>query len=249
MGAIEFNTGVIPSADAAEAYDAAVRDARHQYGSDGYNGTVSTTAGYRKMLHSPITARGAELYAQRHCENASKWGDALAVPVAGDEHFHVRTEKFTVEMEPVDSEGNPRIIREYDLHEKALELAAARFGDRLHDINVAAKIKSRTTATHETGRAVTRYELVGSHAYRPKLFDTRAQAVAAAKLLLNESRGIEKIRIRGVKFYPETNSTDATVVAVETVRATATVTATIAVPKQPYGTPVDGWVFFGLAAC
>lgn len=248
MGATEFSTGVIRSVDVAAAYSAAVSDARHQYGSDGYNGTISTTAGYRRVVNTPMTAAGAELYAQRHWESASKWGDALAVPIADDEHFTLRTAKFTVTVEPADAEGNPRTVQ-YAVHEKALESAAQRYGDQLHTISVDTKIETKTTVTRATGRAVTRYELAGSPAYRAKLFDTRAQAVAAAKLRIKDFYEIDTVRIRAVKFYPETNSTDAAVVAVETVRATATVTAAIAVPKKPYSTPVDGWMFFGLAAC
>jgi len=248
MGATGFTTGVVKADSLAQAYSREVADARAEFGSDGYNGTISTTSGFRQVVPLPMTAAGAGLYAEARWDDANKWEDALAIPVADEEHFTFKTVKLNVTVDPVDEAGRPRTIREYDVREAAVEKAILEHGCAVHNVAVASKIKTRTIVTSATGRAVTKYEVAGGY-NRGQLFNTKAQAVAAAKKIVSSGYGNDKISIRAVKFYPETNSTDAAVIRTETVEAKGTATVTLAVPKKPHSTPVAGWIFFGLAAC
>ena len=248
MGGHAFTTDVIKGDSAREAYDRVVADARHEFGSDGYNGTISTTSGFHQDVRTPLTAAAANLHAERDWENTQKWENAVAIPVAGDEHFTFRTVKFTVTVDTADAHGKPRIVRDYELREAALAEAFAQYGNAVHSVAVTPAIKTKTVVVNATGRAVTRYELSGAYGQTP-LFETRAQAVAAAKKLIDAFNGIDTVSIRAVKFFPETGSADAAVVRTETVSAKGAVTVTLAAPKKPGATPVEGWIFYGTAAC
>jgi hypothetical protein len=248
MGATEFTTGVVKAETLNQAYAREVAGARAEFGSDGYNGTISTTSGYRQVVQIPMTASGARIYAAAHCDDTRKWEDALAVPVAHDEHFTFKTVKLNVTVDPVDESGRLRTIREYDVREAAIDRAMREHGLTVHNVEVEVKLKNRTVVTSATGRAVTKYEVSGGY-NRGQLFDTKAQAVAAGKRLVSIGPGHGAISIRAVKFFPETNSTDAAVIRTETVEAKGVATVTLATPKKPHNTPVEGWIFFGLAAC
>jgi hypothetical protein len=248
MGGTGFTTEVIAAETVDKAYSTVYADARAEFGSDGYNGTISTTSGFRQVVQIPMTAAGARLYADAHWEDANKWEDALAIPVADGEHFTFKTVKLTVTVDPVDESGRPRTLREYDVREAAIEKSILEYGCTVHNVAVTPKIKNKTVVTNATGRATTKYEITGGSG-RGQLFDTKAQAVAAAKKIVSGEYANNKVSIRAVKFYPETNSADAAVIRTETVEAKGVATVTLAVPKKPHNTPVAGWIFFGIAAC
>jgi hypothetical protein len=247
MGGTGFTTEVIAAETVDKAYSTVYADARAEFGSEIYNGTISTTSGFRQVVQIPMTAAGARLYADAHWEDANKWEDALAIPVAEDEHFTFRTVKLTVTVDPFDGDGRPRRRRKYDVREAAINKAILEHGYTVHNVEVDVKIRNKTVVTNTTGRTTTKYKIAGGSG-RGKLYDTKAQAVAAAKTIVSGEYG-DTVSIRAVKFYIETNSTDAAVIHIETVEATGVATVTLAVPKKPNNTPVAGWIFFGIAAC
>jgi len=80
MGAHNF-TETSKVTDPDVAYRQLVEQALHEYGSDGYNGTISTTHGFRVVSKIPMTAIAAEQYAYEHSERCEKWGQCEAVAV------------------------------------------------------------------------------------------------------------------------------------------------------------------------
>lgn len=62
------------------------------------SGSISTTDGYRQIVHTPMTRNGAEFYAELHIEDAQKWGSALAIPVAADSAFRFSDASFTITL-------------------------------------------------------------------------------------------------------------------------------------------------------
>lgn len=243
MGATDFVTFVPGTNTMKAAYQAAVSQALSEYGHDGYNGTISTTSGARQVVHTPVTSRTAAFYAQAHIDDAQKWEDALAVPVADDSQFKFSTAKFKVTLDPT------KINTEWDIKEAATEMAFAKYGHTLDRVDVTVKMTTKTVVESAKGSAVTRYELV--RGYNSQMFVTKAEAVAAAKKMLESGHNADtQVSIRAVKFYPESGTVAAKVKRV-TTKATADVVVTIATPKvnNPGLLMTTGWLFFGLAAC
>ena len=243
MGATEFYTHRT-GADLGAAYDEAVREAVTEYGNDGYNGTISTTSGAHQATRAVTTQSGAVLWAQEHFEdNAEKWGPALAVPTAEDARFEFTVERFKVTLEDGDEH---HWSAEVALEDKARGLAFRRFGTAVHKVEVRPKVKTKVVATAAVGKPVLRWQ-----AGAWKCFDTKAQAVAYAKQQMLGRRGGEAMAVKQVRVWPDSTFSDKTVatqVSVETVRADADVVVTLARPKTAT-VEVEGWLFFGLAAC
>jgi hypothetical protein len=70
MGACNFNTRA-KGKTAREAYETAVREAQYEYGHDPYNGTISTTGGF-KMFRTTIGPVTEEEF-QRGWGTSHKW--------------------------------------------------------------------------------------------------------------------------------------------------------------------------------
>jgi hypothetical protein len=244
MGATEFTTQVYRTTTMASAYRAAVEEATHEYGYDGYNGTISTTSGVRSVVNRPMTEQGAKLYAAVH-DDGQKWESALGIPVADDKNFTFKKIKITVSLDPSEEEFS--FSPKYALQDKARKMAFRTYGEKVHAVDVTPKVKTKTVVTSATGKSVLRYR-VGA-GYRSALFDTKAKAVAAAKKEVADGRGVASIQ--AVRVYPDSDFDDPTTVAEVreiTVSATANVVVTIAEPKK-WDTPTAGWMFYGLAAC
>ena len=241
MGATGFTT-YRDGADLATAYRHAVRDAVEEYGNDGYNGTISTTEGvYRVRIPRPLTRAGAALYADQHYDDAEKWGPALAVPVAPDDRFAFGTAKFTVTLEDGDDESwSPTGALEEKARARAFEL----HGAQVHDVKIKPTIKTKVVTTAAAGKSVLKWQ-AGGH----RLFDTKTEALRHARE--SAPKAIGGVGVKQVRVWPESTFHDKTLAAQvtnATVRATAEVTVTLAVPKTTL-VQVEGWLFFGLAAC
>jgi hypothetical protein len=250
MGAHSFTLMSRTTAGLDDAYNSEVSQARHEYGNDGYNGTISTTSGCRQVEHAAMTQTGAELYAHANMDKAQKWEDALAVPVAADDCFTYRTVTFTVSVTPGEKldewNSRPAVLTKHDVREAALEEAVKRYGNRVHDVEVEATIKDTMTVTTTPGRAVLRYA-VSVRGGGFTLFDTKAKAVAYAKAELTRAGNYDqKLDIRMVRAFTDTGTTVAATVEKTTAKATGKVTVTLATLKP--GVPRCGWLFFGWAA-
>lgn len=240
MGATDFFT-TAAGESVSEAYNRAVREALQEYGNDPYNGTISTTEGYRKVSYFPMTEDAAQEYAQRHIEEANKWGPALAIPVADDKDFSFNKATFTIEL-------NPDEVRDrWTLEDIARQRASEKWGDSVHKVEVTPKITTKVVVDTPKGKAVTRYQ-VSRHWGQTNTYDTRAQAVAAAKkMLADRDDATATVNITAVKVYEGADNGNAATVRKVVTSAKATVKVTLATPK---GHPaIKRWAFFGLAAC
>ena len=133
---------------------------------------------------------------------------------------------------------------EWALRDKARERATAAHGERVHAVQVKPQIKTKVVTTPAAGKPVLKWQS-GAH----RLFDTKTEALRYARE--NAKANDNAISVRQVRVWPDSDFQDKTVavqVACVTVSATAEVTVTLATPKRAV-TPVEGWLFFGLAAC
>jgi hypothetical protein len=89
MGAVNFTKLTVGQyKDAAEAYNTLVAEAKHTYGHDGYNGTISTTDGfYNLTAEAPAFGSKAwdawveQLFASE--KYIQKWGTCVCVQITG----------------------------------------------------------------------------------------------------------------------------------------------------------------------
>lgn len=86
-----------------QVYDRLVSDAVYEYGSDGYNGTISTTNGFVIATRHPVTMDEANQMASNFWDNdteerlgISKWGPCAAVPVVEESAVVSKEVKFEV---------------------------------------------------------------------------------------------------------------------------------------------------------
>lgn len=74
MGACSFTTSAYGKS-MSEAYNNACDDARHEYGNDSYNGTISTTRGVRDVTAEfKRSGLGLNDFINKNIDNFSKWG-------------------------------------------------------------------------------------------------------------------------------------------------------------------------------
>lgn len=251
MGSESFTTAVRKGTGMREAYLAEVREAQDEYGHESYNGTISTTSGVFQAVHQPMTATGANLYPYFD-ETPRKWQAAHAIPIADDGDFRTHTVKFTVELPPVTKTewGTEVNVTEWQLREAAIKKAFQDWGHRVHDVKVNVKLKTKITAEPTPGTSVRRYQVVGTTGFhgKPKLYDTKAQAVKAAKEALGKSIIAGTVHVETVQYWPAPDTTHAVTVKKTTVAAAADVVVTINTVKT-HEPKIIGWVFYGVAAC
>ncbi|MGO9101026.1 MAG: hypothetical protein ACLP9Y_16895, partial [Mycobacterium sp.] len=234
MGETNFTTGVYKGSDITTAYRQAIADYRPE------QVFKSGTIGVEQAVGSPMTAMGADLYARR-IGGGRKYGPALAIPVASDGEFEFKKVKFTVQLpirqwrssrmttdigvnvylpdlleHEVDSpppyDSGWRSTNWFDLEAAATNKAFAQFGQKVHEIDVKPKLKTKKVVERAKGRSQTRYELRADYeGYGSgRLYETKSQAVAAAKELLElagQPWGYFKgsdlvVNIRAVQYWP-----------------------------------------------
>lgn len=84
MGAHNFSDSVIGKFDASGAYEQAVEDALYQYGHDPYNGTISTTNGFRLLTDHPrVGTKAFYKWEEKMLDGMGKWGPCCAVEIKG----------------------------------------------------------------------------------------------------------------------------------------------------------------------
>lgn len=255
MGSVNFTEAVWTNNSVRDAYLDVCSDRAHEYGNNGYNGTISTTVGFHAVTTTPMTESGASLYAHYTTNldpdtpNSPTKGEvALAIPLADDDQFTRHTTTFSVSYAPDPSNEYTRF------HDSKYMLTIAAYREaftrhcpfEVHNIEVVPTVKYRFVTENAPGTAVTRYEVTDPSMRRVVgTFDTKAQANAAARDLLQGSH-TDTAYVKAVKVYPMGESGFASVVRRKLASATARVTVTTAVPKAAMKT--SGWLFYGLAS-
>ncbi|MFI7641865.1 hypothetical protein [Nonomuraea sp. NPDC049400] len=89
MGATPFTTGPQQGATAKEAFDAAVEQARYDYGHRGYTGTIAEKDDFVIVASEPMpeteaTALADQLLRADNPRILDKWGPAGAIPIKGE---------------------------------------------------------------------------------------------------------------------------------------------------------------------
>ena len=85
MGATNFgNLAVGRYKNASQAYNDLVENAIYDYGHDPYNGTISTTNGFR--MHNDNPRYGTKAFGKwknKMLDVAEKWGDCICIEIKG----------------------------------------------------------------------------------------------------------------------------------------------------------------------
>lgn len=103
MGAHSF-TAVSKETDPKAAYAALVAEARSEYGNDAYNGTISTTRGFRVVSGTPLSQSAADAMIESRIDSLSKWDVCEAVAVGKAKKVKKRT--VTVTLRPAADDAN-----------------------------------------------------------------------------------------------------------------------------------------------
>lgn len=270
MGATDFVTTIWTESNMASAYNELVADSHSEFGYDPYNGTISTTGGGRAVTSTPMTSNGAQSFASwamDHCDDssgrrsryaASKWEEALAIPILSDDAFTLSKSTFTLTQDALgDAALDSGESTRWRFRSAALDRAVREHGHSVHSVDIDVTEKFGVIVGHQKGKSRTVYEVTGASNH-PARFDTKAQAVAAAKkALLNPGRPWSSaVDVRAVKCYgtgDEENAPADPTVAVQLRRvvksAKARVTVTVATPKKRVPAEAKrGWLFYGIAA-
>jgi hypothetical protein len=247
MGAHDFSE-FAPGPTVEKAYRTAVEEARAEYGSDPYNGTISTTSGVNLLQREPVPRAvaqtiEAEVWDRIHeddnyREPFQKWEACAGLPICEDSDWSWRTVTKTVTT-----------TERYLSNKKLIELVASdlKAGERatVHKQEVV----SETTATKSRatkGEAVTRYfvttgQNVPVRHHDPSGYPTQAKAREAAVLYAErakQSTGVIGIRVR------ESGEPLVEVEAMTTKR----IKVQLKIGKPKANAKVIGGYFFGWAA-
>lgn len=240
MGAHSFQV-VSEQADPAAAYRDLVADALAEHGRDTYNGTISTTRGFRVFASTPLTPSAAQRIAEERLGALEKWGHCEAVAVGSV--TRVRTVKRTIDAASLDASVRHERLDTALVAEKTMIPVPLIAGFRILDS--APKYRYRTVKAGPVRRVWTT-STGGEYA-------NRADAVAAAKKRLVErsersASGLASV-IEGsdrVEIFQRTVRTPEA--AIERTLASWKVRLEIDIVEDDTVLPFDHWLFYGWAA-
>lgn len=238
----------------AEAFAAAVEDAKYSYGHEGYTGSLAEKYDVVQIVHTPMGYTAATTYAQELLGEGDeriddKWGPAGAIPLTAEDDAG-ETQTFTVTVtKPVFRGGSIEPSQTVPL----LPAAATR-GKRILSVSVVSTtdlVYGAPKVTRGEGAIVTRYTVSGLPGMWDSIAAARKAAVDAAKngVLRPIPADIRAVVTRG---------TSEALLTVEPVvkKATVTVKVVTAPAAAPAGRlaaahnarPEGGWLFFGWAS-
>lgn len=266
MGSHSFDVYVATTKSAEEAYEGAVKDALHEHGHDGYNGTISTTSGFQIMSQRPLPMREAYELVERTIENFHKWEACGAIPVIEDKAAtDVREVKVDVTITGAKTEHDAR----GEIQAAAMDKAKVRKGESVIDWGIdsgfgdtkAPERTFKTTVAATAGPTQTRYFIVRrgnamhSSVPAPKWEDgapSQARARANLETLLKNPQAnrftwgdpIEQFDI--ISMTRRANGQALVEGQRELVKTVYH--CTVKLGRLPVGTTQTGWLFYGFAA-
>lgn len=225
--------------DAAEAYTRLVAQAQFEFGHEPYNGSISTSSGFRIHRSAPVTAAEAYRIAQTLDDVAQKWGDWYAIAV-GEAETTTKTVKVSV------TGGGAADLR------RAAE-AKAPAGWTVSRCEVTSwERKLRAAKVDQAPPATTVW--VAKSGFATCRFASKAEAVAYAKDLIATrsplsgtqgwALGDVTVDIRKMWVGPDGADAGFTVTA-PTAKLTGTVELTL---ERLKGARRTGWLFCGRAS-
>jgi uncharacterized protein YfcZ (UPF0381/DUF406 family) len=264
MGATNFEDVVRGENDVGRAYDGAVQQALLEWGHDAYNGSISTTSGYRVLYSQPVTVEEAARLSEKHLDDLNKWEACGAIPLLSKDAVTTRTQRVSVAVEgDVDWKGlNAQIVAAARKVCKSGEFYMRHYVEGAKNEGTwqspkfvgGPQAKYRVTSEATSGKAVTRYIVNGStkHSRWEDGFATQAEArawiTAAAKAA--PAAGSDP-NPKSVEYTIEavTKREDGRpLVIVRRQLVKATYPVDVELGKKKAGAQQDGWYFFGWAA-
>lgn len=269
MGSTNFEDVVRGENDVGRAYDRAVQQALHEEGHDSYNGTISTTSGYRVFYgHEPVTLEEAGRLGDKHLDELNKWEACGAIPLLPLDAVTKRTQRLNLTVEgDVDREDlNKKVIvgaqnlrkpGEFYLRH-TFEHARNEGTYRSPKFVGGPTAKYRVTGEATSGKAVTRYIVNGAtkHSRWEDGFATQSEArtwiteqvkadLAAGFRPFGSEPGSVEYTIEAITKRED--GRPLVIVRRQLVKATYPVDVEFG-KKKAGAQQQDGWYFFGWAA-
>lgn len=231
MGA-EYFSSFASGTDMNQAFRDAQSQARHEYGSDPYNGTISTVQSCKRVAENAVpedVAGSMEEVLWRDLEEKdviAKWNSCAAIPVADNSDFAVRQEEleFHVDSERYPSNSDLRKIVEKKFSRSPGEMIG----------RIRYDVKENQPSFEETQEEMEEQFAVlwqGGSAF----CDSKEEALKRARSFAFETR-VVALPKEAIKIKRQS--------------AGFSVKATFKVYKRQAASPeIIGWNFFGLASC
>jgi hypothetical protein len=243
MGAHSITEIAPDNPDTQDAFRQLKEAARSEYGSDPYNGSISTIASFRRspLYQEPIPEScldwvDPQIWNHQHegrLPEIQKWESCLALPLAADDQF-----SWTEETVEIEVSSDHRSYPSYPIHTALRQLLGpdSLVGDvswEPVDIESQPSLEESAAVDFDPGYAVLfkRREIIGP------IFPTREEAIERARVIAMEKKdGLDVVEIKPAYYSCERKA------AVDTYAVTYR-------QPQPKGNPeIKGWAFIGLAA-
>lgn len=236
MGAHSF-TATSRETDPRKAYEALVDDALAMHGSDSYNGTISTTRGFRVHSSTPLSPLAAAALSEARLGSLEKWGNCEAVAVGAAKKTREKT--VTITIRPTEPVGQYLNLTAAEVAEK--------LGVPLERLESFTVVESTPAYRYRTTKAGPSRRVWTTSAGGE--FATRAEAAAHAKKALvdpfNGSTGLYVEGDKSVGVFQRTLRTPEASVVRNLVSWKIKITARIAGSDERV---FDHWLFYGWAA-
>jgi hypothetical protein len=218
-----------------------------EYGHDAYNGTISTTRGYRVVSSAPVGAMEANRLMESRIERLGKWGDCEAVMVG--KAAKTRSQSVTLDLQGEDLSA---CVDEFGYFSLPLATAAAGTGIALDGIEHVEILDRRCTFKKNVTPAGPPRKVWTTS--RGGEFASRAEAILAARRHLDmhvQSRTnlpAERFDARpSVEVFQRSSRTPEAAVSAELRRVKLKLRLEFLAPGARR--EFDHWLFYGWAAC
>jgi hypothetical protein len=211
-----------------------VQDAKYEYGSGGYTGTLAEKggAGFKIMSQTPMSSQAAREFIADTIDRADKWGPAFAIPYGREKVMG--SKEYTVRVQAKNRRSAQQAGKE-----AITAKGRVRQGAQVQVVKMSIEM-TRPGGTAKTGFVAAKeiwFESKGGQ------HGTRKEALAAANKVMTEDSSYDvgdTILIHRHEFLGYVKKEeDATRLATWTVTGTR---QQVAVGK------IEGWIFYGLAS-
>lgn len=227
--------------DATVAYKQLCSQALAEHGSDSYNGTISTTSGFKVVSSKPISPAQAQAIMDRRIEHLSKWSTCEAIAVGTPVRTRPKTLWLTI---PGDSETSSEVVASADKVAAAIGVSPSRIAS--YEI-----LESSPKISIESSRPGPAHKVWVTSDGRQ--FESRAEAVKHARDTLRARHthvrfGPSLLRSSTITVQPTIVHTPpaALVATVSSWRVKVRAQVAQEVPGEMY--TFDHWLFYGWVA-